>query len=232
MNNLPLYPSQRLIVSVFDYSGQWVQPYINAGYPVMLWDYKAEGCVLQHFDRLLNMIDEAVESGYFPYGLVGAPPCTDFSAAGAQYWPKKDKTPAGGPYDPWTITELSEALVLIMLELKDRYPWAFWVLENPPGRIEKQVPELKPFRRMMFSPFHFGDAYTKRTILWGEFNTDLERNEVEPVTVEIKSGGTKRPRTYKGSYMWAKIGGKSEKVKAMRSNTPPGFSKAFFKANQ
>lgn len=229
---LPLHVEDRLIVSVFDDTGEWAKPYIEAGYPVILWDYKHEGCILEHFSWLQIKIEEAIEHGYLPYGLLAAPPCTDISSAGAQYWPKKDSTIAAEPYDPWTITETSRALVEITMHLRDIYPWAFWVIENPPGRMEKLVPELAPFRKMMFSPYHFGDPYTKKTILWGQFNDGLERNEVEPETVLIKAGGTKKPRQYRGSHLWAKTGGGSEKNRALRSKTPAGFAKAFFKANQ
>lgn len=230
--SLPLYPQQRLIVSIYDYTGEWARPYAEAGYPVLLWDYKTEGCILQHFDRLTTMIDDAIESGYFPYGFLSAPPCTDISSAGAQYWRIKDTSSAAYPYDPWTITELSKALVLISLHLRDLYPWAFWVMENPPGRMEKLVPELSPFRKLLFSPFNYGDPYTKKTILWGEFNTELPRNDVQPKTVLIKAGGKKNPRKYRGSQLWASTGGNSEKSRALRSKTPAGFARAFFKANQ
>ncbi len=231
-NEIPLLPENRLIVSLFDYTGEWAKPYIEAGYPVMLWDYKCEGCILQHFSWLCIRIDEAIEAGYIPYGILSAPPCTDFSSAGAQYWPKKDSKEADEPYAPWTITEYSEALVMIVIELKARYPWVFWVIENPPGRLEQRVPELKPYRKMMFSPFHYGDAYTKKTILWGEFNTNLARNDVAPNLVPIKAGGTKKPRVYMGSDLWAKTGGGSEKNRALRSKTPAGFATAFFNANR
>lgn len=230
--NLPLYPQQCLIVSVFDYTGEWAKPYADAGYPVLLWDLKVEGCILQKFDTLTTQIDDAIEAGYFPYGLLAAPPCTDFSSAGAQYWSAKDKAIAADPYDPWTISELSQALVLITMHLRDLYPWTFWAIENPPGRMERLVPEIKPFRKLIFSPYNYGDPYTKKTILYGQFNDNLERNDVEPETVLIKAGGAKKPRQYRGSHLWASTGGQSEKSRALRSKTAAGFAKAFFNSNQ
>lgn len=80
---------------------------------------------------------------------------------------------------------------------------------------------------MMFNPFDYGDPYTKKTVLWGEFNTNLPKNPVEPELVTIKAGN----HYYKASSIWAKTGGKSEKTKTLRSNTPAGFAKAFFTAN-
>lgn len=230
--SIPLHKEQRLIVSVFDYTGEWAKPYADAGYPVLLWDYKGEGCLIQRFDHLLGQIENAIENGFYPYGLLMAPPCKDFSCAGAQYWGKKDMTKMPEPFGDWTMTEYSRALVDLSGHLRDLFDWTFWVIENPPGRLEAICPELKPFRSMMFSPYQYGDPYTKKTILWGQFNTQLERNHVEPELVTIKAGGTKAARTYRGSSLWAKTGGGSERARALRSKTPAGFAKAFFKANQ
>jgi hypothetical protein len=225
---LPLYPDQRLILSLFDYSGKWARPYIDAGYPTMLWDYKHEGCILQNFSRLQSEIYEAIEAGYIPHGLLAAPPCTDISAAGAQYWSVKDTTPAPEPYGPdWSISDYASALVDIVLILRDLFPWQFWAIENPPGRMEKLVPHIAKHRAMMFQPWEFGDKTTKRTVLWGQFNTALERQIVEPEVVAIKTRG----RVYHSSSVWAKTGGKTEKTKTARSNTPAGFARSFFQAN-
>lgn len=230
--NLPIYPSERLIVSIFDHTGEWAKPYIDAGYPVILWDYKQEGCIIQHFDCLVAEIEQAIDHGYQPYGLLMAPPCTDLSSAGAQYWVKKDTAMMPEPFEDWTMTDYAVALVEIGLHLRELYPWAFWAMENPPGRLEKLMPYMKPLRRLVFSPYNFGDPYTKKTILWGQFNEQLERNDVEPELVPVKAGGIKKPRIYHGSHLWASTGGNSERSRAMRSKTPAGFANSFFKANQ
>lgn len=217
----------RLIVSIYDFSGNWPRPYRDAGYPLMLWDYKVEGCILQRFTQLCNRIDDAIEAGYRPHGLMMAPPCTDLSKAGAWTWKGKDQQVADEPYGPWTVTELSMALVEIGFHLAQLYTWDWWVLENPPGRLERLVPEMSFYRQMMFNPYDYGDPYTKKTVLWGQFNPNLPRNPVEPELVLIKGGSN----DYHASSMWAKTGGKSEKTKAIRSNTPAGFAQAFFVAN-
>jgi hypothetical protein len=225
---LPLYPEQRLIVSIYDYSGQWPRPYIDAGYPTLLWDYKHEGCILTRLNRLQENILEAQENGYIPWGLIAAPPCTDISSAGAQYWPAKDKTPAADPYGPdWTVSDYASALVDVVLIFRDLFPWKFWVMENPPGRLEKLVPHAAKYRAMSFNPCDYGDPYTKKTILWGQFNTNLAKSPVKPVTVAQTTNG----RIYQTSEIMAKTGGKGERTKTLRSNTPKGFAKAFFAAN-
>lgn len=217
---------KRLIFSVFDYSEAWPGPYIRTGYPTLLWDYKKEGCLARNFSRVMGMLDDAIEAGYIPWGLLLAPPCTDISSAAAWTWKDKDQRPHP-EIEGWTVTEWSQGLVELGLHLALSYPWKFWTLENPPGRIEALVPELAFFRRMSFNPFDYGDPYTKKTILWGDFNTALPKMPVEPELVRIKAGN----HFYHASSLWVKTGGKSEKTKALRSNTPAGFANAFFTAN-
>jgi hypothetical protein len=216
---IPFIEEQRLILSLYDYTGKWAEPYINAGYPVMLWDKKTEGDILEGLSWLIMQIEE---TGYNVYGILAAPPCTDFAVSGARWFKEKDKATKG--YEPFdSTTELSIALVEIVMHLVDILKPIFWVIENPVGRIETLVPSIKKHRKFSFDPCDFGDAYTKKTILWGEFNTNLKRNPVEPVMYEC--GGKK------SSWIWAKLGGKSEKTKALRSVTPTGFANAFFEAN-
>lgn len=220
----PLPINQRLIISLYDYTTAWVQPYIKAGYPVIVWDKKVEGDILERFSWLCGMIDDAIEEGYIPYGILSATPCDDFAGSGARWWAEKDKPVPG--YEPFeNSVEMYTALALVVFMLRDRYETLkFWVVENPVGRIEKLVPELVPFRKMLFNPCDYGDAYTKKTVLWGEFNTSLQKNEVEPQ--HIIWAGKKFPMIYAGT------GGRSEKAKAKRSATPAGFANAFFQANQ
>lgn len=196
--------NERLILSLFDYTGNWAKYYIKAGYPVMLWDKKMEGDILD-FELLEKWI-----TGYqdFVYGILAAPPCTDFAGSGARWWVEKDKDEE--------MISTSIALVEIVLILKGMCPnIKFWAIENPVGRIEKLVPAIKPYRKLMFNPCDFGDPYTKKTILWGEFNNNLPKTPVLPLY---------------GSMMH--LIPPSEKRQELRSATPEGFSNAFFKANK
>jgi hypothetical protein len=95
-----------------------------------------------------------------------------------------------------------------------------FALENPVGKLPKWCGD--PIMR--FNPCDYAgyggnpdsEAYTKRTCLYGHFNTDLPTAYREPIL---------------GSMLWRNYGGKSERTKEMRSMTPQGFSRAFFKAN-
>ena len=188
----PLMPT---ILSLCDYSGAWPQPYSDAGYEVIQVDIKHGDDV-----RLFEYMDRPI------HGILAAPPCTAFAGSGAQYWPAKD---ASG--------ETVEALALVdaCLRAVAIYQPKWWALENPVGRLRRW---LGP-PRMWFHPCDYGDAYTKKTGLWGNFNTDLPRTPVEPERVSSQ-----------GSWLM-RLGGKSERTKELRSMTPAGFAKAFFEAN-
>ena len=153
--------------------------------------------------RLIEWIDAPI------HGILAAPPCTAFAGSGAQYWPAKD---ASGE----TLSAL--ALVDACLRAVAIYNPAWWALENPVGRLRRY---LGP-PAYSFDPCDHGDPYTKKTLLWGRFNAPVKAR-VEPVMYER---GGKR-----GSWMWATLGGKSERTKTLRSMTPPGFASAFFAAN-
>jgi len=87
------------------------------------------------------------------------------------------------------------------------------------GRINTLIPRMKNFGPWYFQPCDFGDPYTKKTGLWGQFNNGLARNPVEPIK-----------ECAQGSWV-QKLGGNSDKTKNLRSETPEGFARAFFNAN-
>lgn len=139
-------------------------------------------------------------------GILAAVPCTEFAVSGARWFKDKDRDGR---------TAAAVELVWQTIRIIDLCKPDFWCIENPISRIHTLVPQLgKP--KMYFNPCDFGEPYTKRTALYGDFNTDLLRTPVEPT---------------EGSKMWKKYGGKSERTKTARSVTPPGFATAFCKAN-
>lgn len=239
----------KVLLSLFDYSGAWGQPFADAGWQVIPWDIK--------LDELMdiNLIDSAETAlDLFPQvdAIIAGVPCTDFAGSGARHWKAKD---ADGR------TAASVALVHQVMRLVDLYaptdpdyegPW-FWCVENPVGRINKLVPELgKPW---YFQPCDYAqylnmprdvmerlyairmkhgkgvtnaeanlvmqwEQYTKRTGLWGDFNRNLEKREKLPIKVCNQGSPIQR------------YGGKSARTKELRSITPSGFAEAFFRANK
>lgn len=63
------------------------------------------------------------------------------------------------------------------------------------------------------------NAYNKKTGLWGCFNREMVKKRIEPVKTAPQGTFTQR------------LGGKSERTKELRSETPAGFAQAFFEAN-
>jgi len=240
-----------IILSLCDESGAWSRPYVALGYKVIRVDPK-HGVWREHYqDR--GMTDKQIGNGtmnemedggfglsasvqllanilsanptFFGLpvrGILMAPPCTDFSGSGARHWPAKDEDGR---------TAVSVSIIRACLQVKDILKPDWWVLENPVGRLARLVPEVGKYR-MTFHPCMYAgwledpdtEAYTKLTCLFGNFNANLERRDVEPIMFTLKNGK-------RGSWMFAKLGGKSERTKELRSKTPVGFSLAFAAAN-
>lgn len=193
-------------MSLCDYSGRWADPWRKYGYDVVLVDVK-HGIDVLDYCRHPDSADV----------LLMAPPCTDFSVSGAQYWKAKDKDGR---------TEASLRIVRACLKVKDKIRPRVWALENPVGRLPKLLPRELGRYQFLFNPHEFAgyldrpsiDAYTKKTCLWGRFTVPVKRNR-KPIRV-----------CSQGSWI-QKLGGKSEKTKMLRSLTPQGFSLAFCLAN-
>jgi len=170
-------------------SGSWAFPYENGGYTVIKVDAKFGDDV-----RLAEWDDMSV------HGILAAPPCTVFAGSGA-CWPRTEE-------------EMLEGLSVVdaCLRMVAIYRPRWWALENPVGILRRWIGPP----RMSFQPCDYGDPYTKKTLLWGEFNMPFKTNRVEPT---------------EGSKMHTQYGGKSERTKAARSVTPSGFAKAFYEAN-
>lgn len=187
----------RTILSLCDYTGVWSQPYEDAGYFVIRVDLK-HGQDVRLFGHSAHV-----------HGILMAPPCTAFAGSGARWWRQKGESAI---LDGLSIVDACLRFVAVCSPV-------WWALENPVGRLRRWLGSP----RMMFDPCDYGDPYTKKTCLWGNF-TIPQRTPVDPVMYER---GGKR-----GSWMWANLGGKSERTKELRSATPAGFAKAFFEANK
>lgn len=202
----------KTLLSLFDYTGNWAKPFAEAGWNVILWDIK-HTCNL--FDQFSDIHDACADYFYENIfdnfgtvdGILAAVPCTDFAVSGARWFAEKDESGQ---------TQKSIEIVYQTLRIIDLCSPDFWTIEQPVSRIHNLVPELgKP--KMYFNPCDFGEPYTKKTALYGDFNTNLKMNKVIPIH---------------GSMMHTKYGGKSERTKELRSVTPEGFASAFYEANK
>ncbi len=208
--------SEKVVLSLFDLTGKWSEPWEAAGYQVYRFDIQ-DNWEIDHKGETINVGDvKNFSTDFFNelYGsfdgndihaILAACPCTDFAVSGARHFAAKDN-------DGRTIESVK--LVHHTLATIGHFKPAVWAIENPVGRIES-LGGLPPWR-LSFDPNHIGDPYTKKTLLWGRFNADLPIAPVEPT---------------EGSKMHTKYGGKSLATKNARSATPEGFAYAFFMAN-
>ena len=176
----------KIIIDLCGGTGAWSKPYSEAGYDVRV-------VTLPQDVRLYIPPDEV-------HGILAAPPCTVFANSGAR-WPRTNGAMIEG-------LSIMDACLRIIYTSKPKW----WALENPIGKMKRYLGNPK----MYFNPCDYGDPYTKKTCLWGEF-TEPIKTPVEPT---------------EGSKLWKMYGGKSAHTKEMRSITPAGFAQAFFKANQ
>lgn len=199
--------SDKVVLSLFDLSGEWSRPWEEAGYQVFRFDIQADpdmGDVNNFSTEFFNDWFGDFE-GQDIYAILAACPCTDFASSGARHFAAKDK-------DGRTVASVK--LVHQTLRTIEYFKPSVWALENPVGRIE-ELGGLPPWR-LSFDPNHIGDPYTKKTLIWGRFNADLPVAPVEPT---------------EGSKMHRMYGGKSQATKNARSVTPEGFAYGFFMAN-
>lgn len=207
-----------ILITLFDYSGSWALPFKKAGYVIFQVDLKLGIDILTWDYKFIDRNRVA--------GILAAPPCTDYTNSGAQYWPVKDLNGS---------TAISNALVSKTLEIIDYFNPEFWAIENPVGRLTRMlagnykpnepkitVPaslkEIVKAPGLKFDPCDFGDNWTKKTYLWGVFN--------DPVKYKTD------PHRWAEQGSWSQsLGGKNDRTKEIRSLTPGGFARAFFDAN-
>jgi site-specific DNA-cytosine methylase len=176
------------ILSLCDFTGAWSKPYRDAGYDVVQLDIKHG-----HDVRLFEALPYPVR------GVLAAPPCTHLAVSGARWWADKGEQAL---LDAMAVVDACLRIVAV-----HRPQW--WALENPVGRLTRY---LGP-PRMTFDPADYGDPYTKKTLLWGDFSIPRKK----PVEATEGSKMHRLPP--------------SPERAALRSVTPEGFSRAFYEAN-
>jgi hypothetical protein len=232
----------RVVVSLCDYSGNWPRPWHEAGHTVLLYDLKhgddvTETAVSRIGFDVWNTLRPAGDGSSIRIECVlAAPLCTAFTSAAALHWARHD---ADGTTE--TCVNLANACVDLIEALAPRV----WALENPRGRIAQLVPRLAAVQNFEFNPCDFAgylhetlllvtaedpvekvmasNRYTKRTRIWGRYVWPA-RKHVAPIVYTTATGKS-------GGVVWAKLGGKSDRTKEIRSMTPMGFARAFHSAN-
>jgi len=131
------------LVSMFDYSGSWSQPYRDKGWGTLQWDIKFPDRlpypIVSNFQDIHEFDDGPMEDLYdafdegFPNGVIAAPPCTDFAGSGARWWKEKDEDGR---------TQKSIEMMQTVFELIDIFKPDFYAIENPVGRLKQIFPNF------------------------------------------------------------------------------------------
>jgi hypothetical protein len=195
-----------IILSLFDYTGNWSRPYREAGYPVIQMDKL-------HGDELLSFDYTRIPQGSV-HGILAALPCTHFSRVAAPHWAAMD---ADGR------TERSIQLANRIMDLIDYHAPAWWCIENPEGRLGQLVPRIGQQRITSFNPHEFGDPYSKKTVLFGTFNPLFTKTRSKDI-IKGKGDDHSIDRYSRQAY-------KGVPRHIRRSITPMGFARAFFQSN-
>jgi len=208
----------KLLISLFDYTGNASKPYRENGWKVIQVDKKL-GIDVMDWNYIRTLQDNTGISDVLPeVGIIAMVPCTDYALSGSRHFAAKDIDGR---------TEQSQILVSKTKEIIDFFDnvgiLKFWQIENPMSRIHTLNPWMgKP--KLLCNPCDFAgydpmpdnSRYNKKTWLWGSFNIP-EPKRLEPFEKENPG--------------WIKYGGKSERTKELRSITPLGLSYAFYYAN-
>jgi len=199
----------KLIADICGGSGAWSEDYLQAGYEVIIFDIK------DGYDIRLPKVQQYIIN-LKPYGILAAPPCTQFSFA------KTTGSARKAEVGMRTVISCLNIIWGCQYRLKGSYskttPLKFWALENPNGLL-KHFLGNPPFE---FNPYDFGDNYKKKTHLWGWFN--------EPKKTPIKCTKPKFDRLLTKEIHPEYYGKLTRQER--RAITPAGFAKAFFEANR
>lgn len=204
-------PALRPVLSLCDFTGVMVQPWLDAGHPCTIVDIQhPEG---KRTDSLLTRVgaditewDGWADSEWA--AVFAFPPCTHLAKSGARWW--KDKG----------LTALIEALQVVdACRQIGESSSAPYLIENPSGALSTHW--RKP--DYAFDPADFGgydggenDNYTKLTNLWVGNGFVMPERRPIPAT-----DGSRMHRVSPGP----------ERAN-IRSQTPRGFAQAVFEANR
>lgn len=203
---------QKIILDLCGGSGSWSRPYKESGYDVRL-------ITLPENDVLTY---QPPRSGV--YGILAAPPCTEFSVLNCKA-ERRERKPEEG-------LKIVNACLRIIEQAKP----VWWALENPVGYLRDYLGKST----LTFQPWEYGDPWTKRTEIWGTFKPPPKqyfRWEDVPNKLPLYT----RPGRGKPNFAYLhksalslipQLAFANPKTDAdFRAITPPGFAKAFFEAN-
>jgi hypothetical protein len=193
--------SDKIILDLCGGTGAWSRPYREAGYDA----------------RLITLPDNDVLTYEPPenvYGILAAPPCTQFSLA---------RTTASTPRNFDDGMAIVQTCLCIIWKCRKEHKLGFWAMENPRGLLRQFLGQPA----FEFEQWEFGDHGVKPTDIWGWF-----RKPIKTVIDRPENLTRKYPCGSSMSAYWNQKPPDGLTRADMRAITPPGFAQAFFKANR
>jgi hypothetical protein len=208
----------KIILDLCGGTGSWSKPYRDNGYTVI-------NVTLPEYDVRKYNPPENV------YGILAAPPCTEFSLAKSNSkYPRKMKEGMDIVYHCLRI--IWEVQYKLPTPLAKRTNLNFWALENPFGLLRRFLGHPV----LIFNPYDYGDPYQKKTCLWGYFNIPKKEPCKEYSKDFIHTIGPNGKINKKFDSLLTKeihpeYYGKLNRQER-RAITPQGFAKAFYEVNK
>lgn len=222
---------KNIVISLYDLTGVMVKPWLEAGFTCYIVDHQHKPGINKH-SKIPNLFTVGTDLRYGwlpPRNIIDSvvfmaafPECTNVAVSGAAHFIKKGPRALALGIELFaTAKEIGEFL-------------------NCPYMIENPVSTLSSYcgkPNYIFNPYEYGgylpeddrhprwpeyiaprDSYPKKTCLWT--NEAFIMPPKKQVTV---------PEGY--SRQHTQLGGKSQRVKNIRSETPRGFAAAVFESN-
>jgi len=163
-----------IILDLCGGTGSWSKPFEKAGflvYNITLPKYNVKNFSIRG-NKIIFYGNELIELNIKQiYGILSAPPCTEFSFARTNAKRKRNLKEA--------MNIVKKCLEIIWgcnyylkYDAQKKPHLKFWALENPNGMLKWFLG--KP--AFEFSPYEFGDNYKKKTQIWGDFNIPEKKN--------------------------------------------------------
>lgn len=202
---------EKIILDLCGGTGSWSRPWELAGYDV----------------RVITLPDYDVRD-YTPpenvYGILAAPPCTEFSVLNCKAEARERDEAAG--------MEIVNACLRIIEKCKP----VWWALENPRGYLRKYLGNP----RLTFQPWEYGDPWTKATDIWGAFAVPPKvyaewEHVMHKLPLYTRKGRDKPNFAFLHKSAWGGVQQLHFCTPAtdaeFRAMTPPAFAWAFYRAN-
>lgn len=206
--------NKRTVLSLCDLTGNFVQPWVEAGYSAVLVDPQhgldqTDGRVV----RLAKTVEDAMPElshllRHARVKMVAAfPPCTDLAVSGARWFKRKSEA------DP--LFQARAGMLAECCRTLGALSGAPWFVENPVSVLSS----LWGRPSFTFQPYQYtgwepGDNYTKKTCLWAGGGFSLPPERTDPTLPEPDDRIHKAaPGPDRANF---------------RSATPMGFSRAVF----